>query len=46
MDVNSLRHTMELHWKSYKTEKEGKKGEGGEDVVWWGRHLECRLVTA
>ena len=30
---------MELHWKSYKTEKEGNESEGSEDVVWWGRHF-------
>ena len=37
--MNLLRPTMKLHWKSYKTEEEGNEGEGSEDVVWWGRHL-------
>ena len=43
--MNPLRPTMELHWKPYKTEKEANEGEDGEDVVGWGRHLVCRLVT-
>ena len=34
---------MELHWKPYKTEKEASEGEGSEDVVWWGRHLNIEM---
>jgi hypothetical protein len=35
MNMNSLGPTvmMELHWKFYKTKKEGNEGEDGEDVV-------------
>ena len=35
---------MELRWKFYKTKKKCNKGEYGEHVVWWGRHLVWRLV--
>jgi hypothetical protein len=47
MKMNSLGPTIELHWKFYKTKKEGNEAEDGEDVVGWGRHLQvvCRLVT-
>ena len=34
---------MKLRWKFYKTKKEGNKGEDGEDVVGWGRHLVYRV---
>ena len=47
MNMNSLGPTVELHWKFYKTKKEGNEREDGEDVVGWGSHpsLVCRLVT-
>ena len=47
MNMNSLPvgPTMESRWKFYKTKKEANEGEGGEDVVGWGRHLVCGPVT-
>ena len=45
MNMNSLGPTMELHWKFYKTKKEGNECEDGEDVVGRGRHRVCRHVT-
>ena len=37
---------MELCRNFYKTKKEAKEGEDGEDVVGWGKHLVCRPIDA
>jgi hypothetical protein len=34
-----LRRSIELHWIFDKTQKEGDKGEDGEHIVGWGKHL-------
>ena len=41
MDMNSLKHIMELNWKLYKTKREGNEGEDREDcnVVAGGKAL-------